>query len=151
MNTMKRFSILTIAATLALGLAGTALAQAPQQHFDVRVWNAVTHDYPVTGSMDLNYHSDGVVTGYFHPADLPSYVPIQGGRSGDDIWLTIGLRGTWHLTGHFLPNGRISGSAYDQNPSYDQNIQKYGVPLDLAHGTTFYDFTATPKSQSYGP
>lgn len=148
---MKRFSVLAIAATLAFGLAGTALAQAPQQHFDIRVWNAVTHDYPVTGSMDLNYHSDGVVTGYFHPADLPSYIPIQGGRSGDSIWLTIGLHGTWQLTGQFQPNGRIAGTAYNEFQTRDANIDKYGTPVDLAHGTTFYDFTATPKNQSYGP
>jgi hypothetical protein len=148
---MKRFSILGVVATLVFGLAGTALAQAPQQHFDISVWNAITHDYPVTGSMDLNYHSDGVVTGYFHPADLPSYIPIQGGRSGNDIWLTIGLRGAWQLSGHFLSNGKISGTAYAEVQTPDQNIEKYGVPIDLTHGTAFYDFTATPKNQSYGP
>lgn len=148
---MKRFSILALIATLAFGFAGTALAQAPQQHFDVLLWNSVTHAYPVTGSMDLNYHSDGVVTGYFHPADLPSYIPIQGGRNGDDIWLTIGLHGAWHFTGRFQSNGKITGTAYNQVETSDANIEKYGAPVDLAHGTAFYDFSATPKNQSYGP
>jgi hypothetical protein len=150
---MKRLLSLASAAALLLGIcAGTALADVQSaHHFDVSVWNTVTHDYPVTGSMDLVYHSDGVVTGYYHPANLPSFIPIQGGRSGDNIWLAIGIHGVWHLDGHFNANGKIVGSAYSNIQTPDRNIQKFGAPVDLNRSAGLYNFVATPKSTSYGP
>lgn len=150
---MKRLFARATAAALSLGLcAGIALAQGQSlQHFDVAVWNTVTHDYPVTGSMDLTYHPDGIVTGYYHPANLPSYIPIQGGRNGNNIWLTIGIHGVWHLDGHFNAEGKIVGSAYSNVQTPDQTIQKFGAPVDLNRSSGLYDFVATPKSTSYGP
>jgi hypothetical protein len=151
---MKKITSLTIAAVLALGIVSAGIAgaeAATAQHFNVAVWNTVTHDYPVTGSMDLVYHSDGVVTGYYHPADLPSFVQIQGGRNGDNIWLTIGIRGVWHLNGHFDHNGKIVGSAYSTTATRDRTVQKFGAPVDLSSSTGLYSFVATPKSTSYGP
>ncbi len=150
---MKRILSLAIAAALSLGIgAGIARAEAQTTaHFDIAVWNTITHAYPVTGSMDLVYHPGGVVTGYYHPANLPSFIPIQGGRSGESIWLSIGIRGIWHLNGHVERNGKIVGSAYSTMPTRDRNIQKFGAPVDLSSSTGFYSFVATPKSTSYGP
>lgn len=126
---MKHRSIaLTLIAALAVlggGLA-TASAQPNTLHYDVKIWNPITLEYPVTGTMDLTEHSDGVIQGYYHPAGLPSFVPITGGLQGDHIWLTIGRMGGWTLDGR-LENGRIRGSA------------THG-------GRTPYSFVATPAS-----
>ena len=110
---MKRALALSLLAALVIaGSAfGTVRAQSDAAHFNVQIWNDITHDYPVTGTMDLSYRPGGIVRGYYHPAGLPSFVPITGGRSGDHIWLTIGLTDRWTLDGHVRDDGKITGSA----------------------------------------
>jgi hypothetical protein len=107
------------------GAATTVRADSATNHYDIAIWNVLTHDYPVTGTMDLTYHGDGTVRGYYHPAGLPSFVPITGGRQGDHIWLTIGTQGRWTLDGNFR-DGKITGSANNG-------------------GMTPYSFVATPR------
>ncbi len=129
---MKRSIVLRfVALALFVGLASyagtvaTAGAQDQTTHYDVAIWNPLTHDYPVTGTMDITYLENGIVRGYYHPAGLPSFIPITGGHSGDHVWLTIGQSGQWMLNGH-VRDGKISGSA------------------TRGTGVTPYSFTATP-------
>lgn len=124
---MKRSIVLSLLASLAFSAAALtgAGAQSEPGHFNVQIWNDITHDYPLTGTMDITYHPDGIIRGYYHPAGLPSFVPITGGRDGDRIWLTIGTSGRWTLNGHFH-DGRITGSA------------------SRSGATTPYSFVATP-------
>lgn len=109
---MKRS--IAVSALMALVFCTAAVfaasAQDQTEHYNIAIFNALTHDYPVTGTMDITYHADGIVRGYYHPAGLPSFVPITGGRTGDSIWLTIGTQGRWTLNGHFH-DGKITGSA----------------------------------------
>jgi hypothetical protein len=151
---MKTLLPLALVASFALGFATTTAVRADEttQHFNISVWNAITQAYPVTGSMDLTYHPDGVVTGWYHPADLPSFIPIQGGRNGNNVWLTIGLKGDWQLSGQLTSTGGIAGTAYSTTPSrYSNSIREFGAPLSLIGASGFYDFVATPKESSYGP
>lgn len=99
-------SLVFCTATLA-----TVSAQDQTEHYNIAIFNSLTHDYPVTGTMDLTFHSDGIVRGYYHPAGLPSFVPITGGRTDDSIWLTIGTEGRWTLNGRLRDDGKITGSA----------------------------------------
>ncbi len=142
---MKRFHALCLTAAFAVGFAvvGIARADVPAAHYNISIWNPITRAYPVTGSMDLRYHDDGTVTGYYHPAGLPSFIPITGGRTGDHIWLSIGLSGGWELDGHFR-DGKIVGSATDENPGPDHNITRFGAPVALSDAAPLYSFTATP-------
>ncbi|MGH7737499.1 MAG: hypothetical protein ACREMP_06485 [Candidatus Tyrphobacter sp.] len=109
---MKRSLALSLFAALviAVGSYGAVAAQEPSQHFDVRIWNDITHAYPFTATMELRYRADGVVRGFYHPAGLPSFVPIVGGRTGDSIWLNIGTSDRWTFNGRFR-DGKIVGSA----------------------------------------
>ncbi|HEY9086415.1 MAG TPA: hypothetical protein VIN40_10850 [Candidatus Tyrphobacter sp.] len=142
---MKQFAAFTISAAFALSVAAIGIARAdlPMTHYNIAIWNPITHAYPVTGSMDLRFHPDGVVDGYYHPAGLPSFIPISGGRTGDHIWLTIGLHGGWQLNGSFQ-GAKIVGSAVDQAPGEDRNIGKFGAPIALSDAAPMYSFTATP-------
>lgn len=124
---MKRFVTLSLlVALVAAGSLGIARATvcgslcAPSQaqnaaSFNISIWNPLTADYPVTGTIDLTYHANGNVTGFYHPAGLPSRIPIVGGRQGDAIWLTIGFEGSWQLTGNFHGD-TIVGSANNGTP-----------------------------------
>jgi hypothetical protein len=142
---MKKLYALSLIAVFAFGLAacGVARADTPATHYNVSIWNSLTHAYPVAGSMDLRFHADGIVDGYYHPAGLPSFVPITGGRDGDHIWLTIGNSGGWQLNGSFR-DGKIVGTAVDESPGPDNNIGRFGAPVDLANAAPLYSFTATP-------
>lgn len=126
---MKRSIALTVLAALVISVGGmaTVRAQDTTNHYNIQIWNDITHDYPVTGSMDLTYHANGIVKGFYHPAGLPSFIPITGGRTGDHIWLTIGWHGSWQLNGH-LRDGKIVGAATNESPG----------------STTPYSFVATP-------
>jgi hypothetical protein len=141
---MKRSVIISLLAALAFSTAAIGSVRADDAtHYNVAIWNPITNAYPVTGTMDLTFHSDGIVRGYYHPAGLPSFVPITGGRQGDHIWLTIGRQGAWQLDGRFH-DGKITGSAIDEHPGFDRNIDKFGAPVALTNAAPTYSFTATP-------
>ncbi len=118
----NRFLALSLLAALlgtsSIGTAGASVCGslcAPSQaaneaSFNISIWNPLTADYPVTGTIDVTYHANGNVTGYYHPAGLSSRIPITGGRQGDEIWLTIGFEGSWQLIGNFH-DGIITGAA----------------------------------------
>ncbi len=120
---MKRFVAFSLLAALVVGAGSIGVARATvcgslcapsqsanQASFRIDIWNPLTAEYPVTGTIDLVYHDNGNVTGYYHPAGLPSRIPVTGGRQGDEIWLTIGFEGSWQLNGNFH-DGMITGSA----------------------------------------
>ncbi len=141
---MKRSLIISLLAALAISSAAVGIARADEaSHYNVAIWNPITNAYPVTGTMDLSFHPGGVVRGYYHPAGLPSFIPITGGRTGNRIWLTIGLYGSWQLNGRFH-DGKITGSAIDEHPSLDNNVGKFGVPVALVGAAPIYSFVATP-------
>lgn len=158
----KHFASVAACAALLLGIAsaGSAQAQAPTtSHYDISVWNTLSFDYPSSGSMDLTFHPDGAVTGYFHPEDLPSFIPIQGNRTGNKIWLAIGNRGTIQLNGQVDgSSGEITGSAYSYSsalssaqPGFTTSATTFWNPTSLSAASGLYSFIATPKSSTYGP
>lgn len=70
---------------------------------------------PWTGSLQIAIHSDGIIQGYYHPAgDEIAFVPVTGGRNGDNVWLDIGRSGHLHVQG-ILKNGVITGTAVDES------------------------------------
>lgn len=143
---MKPLHTLSLLAVCAIGLTTFGVAHvngAAISRYNITIWNPITQAYPVTGSMDLRFHSDGVVDGYYHPAGLPSFIPITGGRNGDHIWLTLGRGGAWQLNGHF-DGQKITGSAVNEDPGPDHAVERFGAPVDLGSIAPIYSFTATP-------
>ncbi len=68
--------------------------------------------YPWTGTLQVTFHPDGIIQGYYRPADNNAFVPVTGGQSGDNVWIDIGQSGQLHVTGR-LQEGRIVGTAFD--------------------------------------
>jgi hypothetical protein len=68
--------------------------------------------YPWTGTLQLTLNSDGIINGYYRPADNQAFIPVTGGRDGQSVWLDIGQMGRLHVTGT-LQNGKIAGTAWD--------------------------------------
>lgn len=68
---------------------------------------------PWTGSLQLTIHSDGIIQGYYRPDGDQGFIPVTGGRDGDNVWLEIGRDGGFHVDGT-LHNGVITGAAMDE-------------------------------------
>jgi hypothetical protein len=107
-------SVGTLALAFALGAAAPALA----------VSNSVTTGDPVhlvyntrlipqydageyDGQLRLTITAGGIVSGTYLPSDGGVRV-VSGGAKGDNIWLDIGFKGNWHITGT-IRNGHIVG------------------------------------------
>ena len=76
---------------------------------------------PWLGSLQIAFNPDGIIQGYYRPADdTIAFIPVTGGRSGNNVWLDIGRDGRLHVQGQ-LKNGTITGTAFDEatNQGYD--------------------------------
>jgi ABC-type phosphate transport system substrate-binding protein len=122
MMTMKIINIAALAALLGLASVPTIASAATANAANDIHANFSTSMVPVsnrfavpwTGELQLTIHSNGVIQGYYRPADNSSYIPVTGGRDGTRVWLDIGQSGRLHVTGT-LQSGRILGGAFDAN------------------------------------
>lgn len=100
--------------TLAVPAAGDAATASTTAHYSTAMTALFGSSAPYSGALDLTVTSDGIVRGYYFPADQSSmYVPVVGGRAGDRIWFDIGSTGSVHVDGR-LQNGVIVGTAFDK-------------------------------------
>jgi hypothetical protein len=106
---------LAIVGTPAISSAATAYAPNKPVHvnYDTSIQNLYGFDYPWSGTLQLTFNPDGIITGYYRPADNGDLVPVTGGRNGENIWLDIGRSGRLHVTGT-LQNGTIAGAAFEE-------------------------------------
>ncbi|MGZ3503023.1 MAG: hypothetical protein ACXWNK_11885 [Vulcanimicrobiaceae bacterium] len=125
-----------LAAAIALGIAGQpapslAVEKNAMTYYDTRLVEVYGSPGPVAGSLQLRITPDNIVNGYYRPeGGLGTFIPITGGRDGDNIWFDIGYRGDVHVTARFV-KGVIVGTAVD------------------GHDTQ-YDFTATKAPAQTG-
>ena len=114
-----RGSALLFAVALAgaptVSQAATAYSATQPVHvnYDTSMQSLFGFDYPWTGTLQLTINPDGIINGYYRPADNMAFIPVTGGRDGQNVWLDIGGRGRLHVTGT-LQNGKIAGSAFDE-------------------------------------
>lgn len=116
--------IRTAAFALAAALAGVpALSQAAttnattpiHQTYETSMQSIDGLGAPWTGTLQITFNADGIVQGYYHPADnMSAFIPVTGGRNGNAVWLDIGRSGRLHVNG-VLDNGVITGGAIDQS------------------------------------
>ncbi len=105
--------------------ASAVPASAPLVSGDYHLRTAITEiygsQYPVSGDLDLHITPDGLVSGFYHPAFVRSFVPIVGGLSGNRIWFDI-AGGTFQtqtiarmrVTGTIASDGSIDGGAWNR-------------------------------------
>jgi hypothetical protein len=111
----------------AIGLAGmpaispaaTAYTgnQTTHANFSTSISPLFGFGAPWTGTLQLTFNPDGIVNGYYRPDDNMNYIPVTGGRNGQDIWLDIGERGQLHITGT-LQNDKIIGTALNERSDH---------------------------------
>jgi len=72
---------------------------------------------PYQGRLDLRFAEDGTISGYFRPVDNGSFIPVTGGRNGNDVWFDIGNSGRFHFNGT-LDNNSLNGAAIEGTKQY---------------------------------
>ncbi|HLI95660.1 MAG TPA: hypothetical protein VKT72_06185 [Candidatus Baltobacteraceae bacterium] len=102
--------------------AAVTQAQAPVHATYETSMVPVLHafDGPWTGTLKLTFNPSGIIQGYYNPADQMAFIPVTGGRDGDNVWFDIGTNGRLHVNGT-LQNGSIVGGAIDErtHETYD--------------------------------
>jgi hypothetical protein len=97
----------------AISQAATAQATAPvHATYNTSLESIYGLPSPWTGTLQLTINPDGIIQGYYRPADNNAFIPVTGGRDGDQVWLDIGNSGRLHVNG-VLQNDVITGGAID--------------------------------------
>jgi hypothetical protein len=108
-----RFAALALGALLAaipaLGFAAQAVTNKTVD-YETAVKPIDSLAYPLTGTLQIRTSSDGIITGYYRPADNNDFIPVTGGVTGDHVWIDIGRNGAMRIQGQFK-TGNIVGSA----------------------------------------
>lgn len=100
--------------TAAVPVVSNAASAASTSHYSTAMTSLYGSNVPYTGTLDLTVNSDGIIRGYYFPADQSSmFVPVVGGRTGDRIWFDIGNSGSVHVDGR-VQAGVIVGTAFDK-------------------------------------
>lgn len=100
--------------TLAVPAAGVAATASTTHNYSTSMTALYGSPAPYTGSLQLTVTPEGIVRGYYFPADMSSmYVPVVGGETGDRIWFDIGNNGSVHIDGR-VKDGVIVGTAFDR-------------------------------------
>jgi hypothetical protein len=120
MNTRILQTAALVFAALSMGLpavsqAATAQSTLPvQATYQTSLQSIYGSPSPWTGTLKLTVNPDGIIQGYYHPDDdMIAFVPVTGGRNGDQVWLDIGRKGHLRVSGT-LQNGAITGGAFDE-------------------------------------
>lgn len=113
---------------LAALVAAAFLAPVPVPAATVQINKTVKETFQTTfvrdygpavpytgGTLRLTLTPDGVVHGFFTPADTASFIPVLGGRRGSDLWFDIGQStSTTHVTAS-LQGNTLTGYATEPN------------------------------------
>jgi hypothetical protein len=117
-NKILPSAALVIAAALAgvpaISQAATAQATVPvHATYETTLQSIYGLPSPWTGTLQLTINPDGIIQGYYRPADNNAFVDVTGGQTGDRVWLDIGGSGRLRVNG-VLQNGVITGGAIDE-------------------------------------
>lgn len=69
---------------------------------------------PLAGRLEIRTSKDGIITGFYRPADNNNFVPVTGGVIGDRVWIDIGHGGATRVDGR-LQDGTIVGTIFSPN------------------------------------
>jgi hypothetical protein len=131
-----------IAALAAVALSASpdiSLAQTAQESnyttvLTERLPNLSISGY--SGSLRLSIASDGKVNGYYIPDDNMAFVPVVGGLTNGQLWITVGDMGRMQINATVGKDGTMVGTAIEDIPAQSEN--------GSAGQTLTYDFVATP-------
>jgi len=107
----------------ALALAGMILATAPSASFASAPTQTLSYDTVMTqtlplpsagaivGKMTLSVANDGLINGWYIPADAGPPVEVIGSKRGSELQLEIGQMGSLRIYGSMNRTGTIAGTA----------------------------------------
>ena len=105
----------------ALALSGAALAPSASwasAASQTRSYDTVmTQTLPlpssgaIVGKMTLSVANDGLINGWYVPADAGPPVEVTGSKRGSELWLEIGSMGSLRVYGSVKRTGTITGTA----------------------------------------
>jgi hypothetical protein len=120
MNMKRRFltaigSGAALAAILAASSATYADTAGSEKNFSTTLTQTgpATSSGSYTGNLRITISSDGLVNGWYIPADEPSFIPVIGGASNGRIWFDIGTSQPLRVQGSMQKDGSLTGSATD--------------------------------------
>jgi hypothetical protein len=98
-------------------------------HYNYTIENATGMGLPRSGSLDLRFGKDGIVSGYYNPGIGLSFIPVTGGLDGNSLWLDLGAKTMhlMHVDATLNPNGTINGNAFR-----DRSNAEYSFDATLA-------------------
>lgn len=119
-----------------------SLASAPAQTYTYTTSMTQTKPLPsagvIAGKMTLSVSDDGIINGWYIPADAGPPVDVTGGKHGNELWLDIGSMGSLRIYGSIDKNGTIAGTA-TQYP-------RLGIGSDYMGSPPAFDFVAKQSS-----
>lgn len=133
MKNLIRIAALTAAAALSAVPAVsqaevTSSTQAVHANYDTTFGPIIGFAVPWSGKLQLTFTPDNIIQGYYRPDDNGAFVPVTGGRQGENVWFDIGRSGNLRVTGT-MQNNRIVGAAID-----DRTQQQYAFNAELSAG-----------------
>lgn len=118
---MKRnFAVLAGAATLwctAIGMTASASIAAPSATAATSYSTEMQQTQPVpsggvyAGVLRVSMSSEGIVSGWYLPADAGNVEIVTGGKSGSKVWMEIGNTNPVRIDAMLQRDGSIVGSA----------------------------------------
>ena len=116
-NIVKPFTAAALAAALAAIMAAPVAASAPTTTTTASYSTALTQVEPVSapgefdGTLKLTVTPDGIVNGYYFPADEGTIVPVVGGEQNGQYWMDIGGNTRLHIYAKAGADGSLVGTA----------------------------------------
>ncbi len=106
-----------IVAAIVLASAVPAYAFAAEIHtnktvvYSTDIQPVAGFAVPYTGRLQIRTSKEGIITGYYRPADNNDFVAVTGGIDGSRVWIDFGRAGNSRLTGR-IHDGVITGTLF---------------------------------------
>jgi hypothetical protein len=139
-NLKKPFTAAAMATALAALLVAPVAASTPTTT-STSYTTALTQVEPVSapgefdGTMKLSVTTDGIVSGYYIPADEGTIVPVVGGVQNGKYWMDIGGNTRLHIYAQAGKDGSLVGTAtptpYALNIGHENLAETYAFVAKL--------------------
>lgn len=120
-HALNYYRRIVAAAVLAFAMPAYAYAAAAHTNktivYSTSIQPVTGFGVPYTGRLQIRTSKNGIITGYYRPADNNDFVAVTGGIDGNRVWIDFGRTGSSRFTGS-IHDGVISGTIFgaDKKP-----------------------------------
>ena len=140
-NITRPFTAAALATALAAIMVSPVAASTPNATTTASYSTALTQVEPVSapgefdGTLKLTVTPDGIVNGYYFPADEGTIVPVVGGEQNGKYWMDIGGNTRLHIYAKLGKDGSLVGTAtptpYALNVGHEDLAETYAFVAKL--------------------